>query len=230
MIRDEEMYTDKDRAAAAAMGSKDIKQSLKMKKKMDRSRMLQIPEEAQPGNFLALANYEMLRGDLEKALDCINKALELNPEEKSALVARSKCYILLGQPDKALQDAEKALEIDKKYVKALYQKAEALYYLGHFEHSLMYYHRGLKIRPEHEGFQLGVKKAQKAIKNAIGSGMNTSKKKLFSNKPRGKDSSKTSSKISTPSSKSSSSTKEVANESQQQTLKETKSKCSSSKS
>lgn len=53
-------------------------------------------------------------------------------------------------------------------MKGIYQKAEALYYLGDFEHSLMYYHRGLRIRPDHEGFQLGVRKAQKAIENAIG--------------------------------------------------------------
>lgn len=97
------------------------------------------------------------------------QALELNPTEKSALVARSKCYILLGQPENALKDAETALNIDKTYLRAIYQKAEALYYLGDFEHSLMYYHRGLHIRPDHEDFKLGVHKAQKAIENAIGS-------------------------------------------------------------
>lgn len=96
------------------------------------------------------------------------QALELNPNEKNALVARSKCYILLGQPENGLKDAETALAVDKTFMKAVYQKAESLYYLGDFEHSLMYYHRGLRLRPEHEGFKLGVQKAQKAIENAIG--------------------------------------------------------------
>lgn len=109
------------------------------------------------------------------------QALELNPAEKSALVARSKCYILLGQPENALGDAETALNIDKSYLKAIYQKAEALYYLGDFEHSLMYYHRGLHIRPDHEDFKLGVHKAQKAIENAIGSSCVFSK--IFTPKP-----------------------------------------------
>ena len=53
--------------------------------------------------------------------------------------------------------------------KALFQKAEALYHLSAFEHSLMYYHRGLRVRPEMEGFRLGVQKAQEAIENVIGS-------------------------------------------------------------
>ncbi|CAG9826641.1 unnamed protein product [Diabrotica balteata] len=168
-IRYEEIYCDKDRAAAVNMGSKDIKQSLKLKRKQDRSKALQIPEEAEPSTFLALGNYEMCRGDIKIAVNFISKALELNPSEKNALVARSKCYILLGQPKNALEDAESALKIDKNFIKAIYQKAEALYYLGDFELSLMFYHRGLHVRPDHEGFKLGVQKAQNAIENAIGS-------------------------------------------------------------
>ncbi|KAG5875568.1 hypothetical protein JTB14_016938 [Gonioctena quinquepunctata] len=166
--RYEELYCDKDRAAAVNMGSKDIKASLRLKRKHDRSMALQIPEEAEPGNYLALGNYEMGRGELRIAVDFMSKALELNPTEKSALVARSKCYILLGQPKNALADAELALQIDKHFIKAIYQKAEALYYLGDFELSLMFYHRGLHARPDHEGFKLGVYKAQNAIENAIG--------------------------------------------------------------
>ncbi|CAH1176090.1 unnamed protein product [Phaedon cochleariae] len=173
----EEVYCDKDRAAAVDLGTKDIKQSLRIKRKEDRSKMLQIPDEAEPGNFLALGNYEMCRGDLRNAIVFISKALELNPTEKNALVARSKCYILLGQPKNALQDAELALQIDKNFIKAIYQKAEALYYLGDFELSLMYCHRGLHVRPDHEGFKLGVHKAQKAIENAIGSISTTKKNK-----------------------------------------------------
>ncbi|XP_066141538.1 outer dynein arm-docking complex subunit 4 [Euwallacea fornicatus] len=165
----EEIYCDKDRAAAVNLGSKDIKQSLKIKKKQERSKMLQIPEEAEPSTFLALGNYEMCRGDLEIAIDFMSKALELNPTEKNSLVARSKCYILLGQPENALKDAETALHVDRTFIKAIYQKAEALYYLGDFEHSLMYYHRGLHIRPDHQDFKLGVQQSQKAIENAIGS-------------------------------------------------------------
>lgn len=71
--RQEEIYTDKDRAAAVNMGNRDIKQSLKLKRKEDRSRNLLIPEEAEPGTFLALGEYEMKRGDLRIALNFINK-------------------------------------------------------------------------------------------------------------------------------------------------------------
>ncbi|KAK9510751.1 hypothetical protein O3M35_005472 [Rhynocoris fuscipes] len=166
--RYEECYTDKDRAAAVNMGSRDIKQSLKLKRKQERSKALSLPEETEPGTLLALAGYEMTARRTNIALSFINKALNLNPEDKNALVARSKCYLLLGEAKHALEDAESALALDSTFIKGLYRKAEALYHLGNFEHSLMYFHRGLRMRPDMEGFRLGVQKAQQAIENVIG--------------------------------------------------------------
>lgn len=81
-IRHEEVYCDKDRAAAVNLGSKDIKQSLKLKRKQDRTRIMQIPEEAEPGTFLALGNYEMTRGDLNIAINFIGKVINLDEYEK----------------------------------------------------------------------------------------------------------------------------------------------------
>lgn len=117
-----------------------------------------------------------------------SQALELNPTDQNALVARSKCYLLLGDPTKGLQvswifffvqlkiynltnfwqDAETALSSDKTNIRAIYQKAEALYFLGQFELSLMFFHRGLRLRPELTSFRLGVQKTQEAIEKTIG--------------------------------------------------------------
>lgn len=92
----------------------------------------------------------------------------MSPSDQNALVARSKCYLLLGDPSKGLQDAETALQLDKNNIRAIYQKAEALYFLGQFELSLMYFHRGLRLRPELNSFRLGVQKTQEAIEKTIG--------------------------------------------------------------
>lgn len=99
----------------------------------------------------------------------------MNPSDQNALVARSKCYLLLGDPSKGLQDAETALTNDKNNIRAIYQKAEALYFLGQFELSLMFFHRGLRLRPELNSFRLGVQKTQEAIEKTIG-GFKSSKK------------------------------------------------------
>ncbi|XP_046988680.1 outer dynein arm-docking complex subunit 4-like [Schistocerca americana] len=168
----EELYTDKDRAAAVSIGSDDIKASLKEKKSKERAGdaggAAAGGVSADPGTLLALASREMRAGSPRVALRFVHKALELRPEDKGALVARSKCYLLLGQPQLALQDAEAALRSEIVRCSAIFQKAEALYQLGDFEHSLMYHHRGLRLRPELDGFRLGVQKAQQAIQNTIG--------------------------------------------------------------
>ncbi|XP_078323700.1 outer dynein arm-docking complex subunit 4-like isoform X5 [Crassostrea virginica] len=104
----------------------------------------------------------------QKAIDSFTRAIEMNPEEKKCYVTRSKCWLQLGNAENALTDAEEALRQDKEYIPGLYQKAEAMYQLGDFETSLVFFHRGHKLRPELQEFRLGIQKAQEAINNSIG--------------------------------------------------------------
>lgn len=71
--RQEEIYTDKDRAAAVNMGSKDIKQSLKQKKRQDRSKSPLLADTAEPGSVLELGKREMRLGNVTAAFNFINK-------------------------------------------------------------------------------------------------------------------------------------------------------------
>lgn len=75
--REEELYTDKDRAAAVVMGYKDIKHSLNMKDKAERSSALQIPAEADAGTLLALARAEMMRERYRTALTFVDKVVSV---------------------------------------------------------------------------------------------------------------------------------------------------------
>ncbi|XP_025263746.1 tetratricopeptide repeat protein 25 isoform X2 [Camponotus floridanus] len=115
------------------------------------------------------ATVHVKNGNYNKAIFLYNQALDMNPNDKDALIARSKCHLLLGDPQKALDDAEAALRLNPKdsNAKAVYCKAEALYHLGDFEMSLMYYYRGMRIRPEFDQFRLGVQKAKDAIQNVL---------------------------------------------------------------
>ncbi|XP_026670805.1 tetratricopeptide repeat protein 25 isoform X2 [Ceratina calcarata] len=109
-------------------------------------------------------------GHYYKAMCLYNKALNLEPNDNNALIARSKCHLLLGQPQKALEDAQNALQHKMKNANtanAMYCKAEALYHLGDYEMSLVYYYRGMRIRPEYGQFRLGVQKAKDAIQNIL---------------------------------------------------------------
>lgn len=70
----EEMYTDKDRAAAVSYGYFDIKQSLSMKRRQDRSEALQLPDKTDPSALLALGRRECKNGKVDIAILFISKA------------------------------------------------------------------------------------------------------------------------------------------------------------
>ncbi|XP_061604842.1 outer dynein arm-docking complex subunit 4 isoform X6 [Phyllopteryx taeniolatus] len=116
---------------------------------------------------MAEGDWLLLRGQCEKAAESYSTALTLKPKDKYCFVGRSKCYLRMGQYEKALRDAEASLQEDESFFKGLYQKAEALYCMGEFEFALVFYHRGLKLRPQVQDFQLGIQKAQEAIENVI---------------------------------------------------------------
>lgn len=69
----EEVYTDKDRAAAVSFGFFDIKQSLTQKARQDRNEALSLPEEAEPGAILALGMREYKNGNFDIAAQFITK-------------------------------------------------------------------------------------------------------------------------------------------------------------
>ncbi|XP_042240684.1 outer dynein arm-docking complex subunit 4-like, partial [Homarus americanus] len=161
----EEIYCDKDRAAAVAMGDQDIKTSLKVKRKKER-RLVQ-PEDTNSSVHLTEAQRAITMGRVETALSCAQKAVECGGDPAS-LVVRGRCHLLLGHLEEALEDAREALKRDASLVKAVLVQAEALYGMGEFERSLVLFHRGARKRPDLTSFTRGVHKAREAIINAIG--------------------------------------------------------------
>ncbi|XP_061159061.1 outer dynein arm-docking complex subunit 4 isoform X2 [Syngnathus typhle] len=142
--------------------------------------------------LMADGDWLLLKGECEKAVESYSTALTLKPEDKDCFVGRSKCYLKMGQYEKALRDAEASLQEDHSFFEVcvfditlnncveqmiqllffyfnegLYQKAEALYCLGEFEFALVFYHQGLKLRPQVHEFRLGIQKAHEAIENAV---------------------------------------------------------------
>ncbi|XP_055919299.1 outer dynein arm-docking complex subunit 4 isoform X2 [Eupeodes corollae] len=150
--------------------------------------------------FCDQSNNHMKVRKYDKALVGYTWALELNKTDVNALVARSKCYLLLGEASKALNDAEMALNEEPNNMRAIYQKAESLYYLGQFEQSLMFFHRVLRARPELDLIRLGVQKTQEAIHNTIGNSKKVKplKKSVETIPPKSKSSCKASQKKTNP--------------------------------
>ncbi|KAK7006506.1 Tetratricopeptide repeat protein 25, partial [Halocaridina rubra] len=73
----EEIYCDKDRAAAVALGDKDIKTSLKVQSKRERKSCL--PEDTNSFTCITEAERAISKGKVETALYCAEKMLQLSP-------------------------------------------------------------------------------------------------------------------------------------------------------
>ena len=108
-------------------------------------------------------------GDPKKAEQYMIAADKINDQEPLVKIVRGVCKVRLSRALEALDDVDPVLANNPKHPLALHVKADALYHLGNFEHALVFYQRGLRNSTQDpEIFRLGIKRATKAIKNAIG--------------------------------------------------------------
>ncbi|KAJ3100070.1 Tetratricopeptide repeat protein 25 [Phlyctochytrium planicorne] len=175
---DEDQTSDEETSAPrkANVGSKKAQAK---KPEPDLTHALPMPVPMTPSSMDpkdAQAMFQSLSAEADKlaaggwyleALERYNRALGFHPDDASCLVNRSRCHMMLGDTAAALEDATKSLELDPTFIRGIFQKAEALYAGGHFEDALVLYHRGNKVRPELEGFTMGIHKATEAIRNAV---------------------------------------------------------------
>ncbi|MGC8940987.1 MAG: tetratricopeptide repeat protein, partial [Candidatus Nanoarchaeia archaeon] len=76
------------------------------------------------------------KGELDKAIQDFNKALELDPNFVEAYNNRGIAYAYKGEFDKAMQDWNKALELDPKYANAYYNRGIAYANKGEFNKAM----------------------------------------------------------------------------------------------
>lgn len=110
--------------------------------------------------FMRVLNY---RG----AHDIYAETLTMQPDNIYLLSCRARCRLLLGNLTGAIVDADRLLRLDPTNSAAYLIKANANYSLSLFEDALIWYHRGLVIRPGGLEFEQGIVRSQMAIEKAI---------------------------------------------------------------
>lgn len=83
-----------------------------------------------------------------KALKCAEKALQINPNNETALFNKAWSLLDLGKPREALEYVDKALEVNPNNVYAWYNKAWAHHMLHQIEEALTCCDKMIEIRPE----------------------------------------------------------------------------------
>jgi len=87
------------------------------------------------------------RGQLDEALNSLNKAIEKNPQLGLAFVARGDVYKQKGDYAKAAQDFEEATRIEPFNFNANYQLGLMYQYLKKYAESVRAYQKAVEIRP-----------------------------------------------------------------------------------
>jgi|YNPMSStandDraft_2_1061718.scaffolds.fasta_scaffold57065_2 tetratricopeptide (TPR) repeat protein len=77
--------------------------------------------------FLEEGSRQYLKGNINKAIDCFLKVLELDPNNVKALFYLSIAYMDTSNYEKALNVLDKLLEIDSKHVQAYKNRALVKY-------------------------------------------------------------------------------------------------------
>ena len=96
------------------------------------------------------AKLRFLEGKYDDALESLDKALKINPEDESVLSLKGAALLSLGRYEDALKALDKALEINPKNESALSGKGIALFSLGRYEDALNVFDATLEINPKDE--------------------------------------------------------------------------------
>jgi len=104
-----------------------------------------------PNDFYTFNNiaYELVRysNNYSKALELVEKSLEMNPNYINAMDTKALILNQLGKYQDAIQWYDKVLEKEPNFISSINNKGVALANLGHYQQALLWYDKALKQFP-----------------------------------------------------------------------------------
>jgi len=88
-------------------------------------------------------------GNLQQALDYLNRALAIDPDNVNVLNNKGQVLIGLGNLEEAIVSLDKALEVEPLYVHALNNKGNALLGLDKTEEAIVWFDKALEVDPNY---------------------------------------------------------------------------------
>ena len=101
--------------------------------------------ELQLKDIISEGNTFYYQDKYNEAIDCFDKALEIDSNNVDAWNNKANALYSLGRYDEAIQCYDRALEIDEMYTNAWNNKGLALGKLGRYDEAIQYYDRTLEL-------------------------------------------------------------------------------------
>ncbi len=103
-----------------------------------------------PKYWNALGNAYYAMDNYDKAMECYNNALKLDPENAEAWNNKGFTYFTLGQMNAAIDSYTKAIELNPSYRQAWYNRAYTYHAIGKLHLAVRDYWEALKMEPMDE--------------------------------------------------------------------------------
>jgi tetratricopeptide (TPR) repeat protein len=88
------------------------------------------------------------RNKPEKALECFNRAIQLEPDLYDGYLGRANTLNTLGRYEDALKDYDRALAIDPNLANAYINRGSAYSHLDQYQKAVADYEKGLELDPK----------------------------------------------------------------------------------
>uniref|UniRef100_A0A1B6FAU5 Stress-induced-phosphoprotein 1 n=1 Tax=Cuerna arida TaxID=1464854 RepID=A0A1B6FAU5_9HEMI len=108
-------------------------------------------------------NDAMLKGDLEKAIECYSEGIKIDKNNHVLYSNRSAAYLKAGKYSEALADAETTISIKPDWTKGYSRKGSVLAYMERFDEALAAYRQGLKFEPNNPTLLEGISEVEKRV-------------------------------------------------------------------
>jgi len=88
-----------------------------------------------------------MKGQLDRAIEDFNKAIELYPDYAHVYVSRGYVYSRKGQYDKAIMNFNKAIELYPDYANTYFGRGLAYYMKGQYDRAILDYNKTIELDP-----------------------------------------------------------------------------------
>ena len=88
------------------------------------------------------------QADLDRAIDDLDRAIELDPDEPTAFLNRGTAYSFKGESDRAIIDCDRAIQLDPNYTEAYRRRGNAYLDKGDLDQAIVNYDRAIELDPD----------------------------------------------------------------------------------
>ena len=81
------------------------------------------------------------------SIELFTRGLEMEPDNKMALVSRGAAYLRLNDPQRAIKDLDRAIKVDPKYARTYHLMGLAHEGIGDTEAALAHFTRAIEVDP-----------------------------------------------------------------------------------